>query len=147
MFSQNIIHCLSANHFPFSSLPYPAMKEIVEYVGSGSPDHPETYGDSLLVMAKMFPSSSTLVEKWFEVRFLHTRSIATLRYRLAYAIPYSPSLQLQNVLIKIRLCRFCNASFRKEHGLTAHCLDKHPAEWIAIGKSLTHNRMPRPLHL
>ena len=68
MFSQKIIHCVPANHFPFSSLPYPAMKEIVEFVGGGFPDHPETYGDSLLVMVKMFPSSKDLVEKWVEVR-------------------------------------------------------------------------------
>ena len=145
MFSQKI--CVPANHFPFSSLPLLPMSEIVEFVGGGFPDNPETYGASLLVMVKMFPSSKDLVEKWFAVRFLHTRSITFLRYRLAYAIPYSPSLRLQNVLIKIRLCRFCDASFRKDYGLITHCEESHPGEWIAIGKSLTHNRMPRPLLL
>ena len=151
MLSQKI--CVTANHFPFASLPLLPMGQIVELVGGGfpdTPDNPETYGASLEALVEVFPSSEDLielVEKWFALRYLHCRSITSLRYRLSWAIPYSPSLQLQNVLIKIRLCRFCDASFRKEYGLTTHCLDNHPAEWIAIGKSLTHNRMPRPLHL
>ena len=145
--------CVPANHFPFASLPLLPMSQIVELVGGGFPDtpnNPETYGASLEALVEVFPRSADLielVEKWFALRYLNCRSITSLRYRLSLVLTYRPSLQQQNVLIKLRLCRFCDARFRKEFGLTTHCLDIHPAEWIAIGKSLTHNRMPLPLHL
>ena len=146
------------SHFPFLSLPLLPMSHIVELVGGGfpiDPNDPYTFGVSLEMLVVVFPHSVVLVElveKWFALRFLTCRTLTTLRYRLFKSleavvadIRYHPSLLQQNVLIKLRVCRFCDRSFRKENGLAAHCEDVHPAEWSAIGKSLQNNRMPPPL--
>ena len=145
MSAQEVSHCLLAVPVPFSSLPLLILEKIVEFVGSGDVDQPETYGDSLLVMAEVFPVCSTLIQRWFEVRYMHTKSIAHLRYRLAVALPFSPSLHLQLELIRTRLCRVCNTGTRKAFRLITHYKDCHPREWISLGQSLDHNRMPRPL--
>ena len=148
MSAQKVSHCLPAVPVPFSSLPLLVLKKIVEFVGSGDVDRPETYGGSLLVMSEVFPVCLHLIQRWFEVRFVHTKSIDRLRYRLAVALPFSPALtpvhhQLQ--LIKTRLCRVCNTGTRGAFWMTEHYKYCHPREWVSLGQSLDHNRMPLPL--
>ena len=116
MSAQEVSHCLFAVPVPFSSLPLLILEKIVKFVGSGDVDQPETYGDSLLEMSEDFPVCLTLIQHWFKMRFMHTRSITTLRYRLAFAIPISPSLHLQLELIRTGLCCVCNTGTCRPSG-------------------------------
>ena len=54
-----------AEPIPFSSLPYLVLEMIVEYMGCGDVDEPETYGDSLLVMTEVMPFFSEMIIRWF----------------------------------------------------------------------------------
>ena len=66
----------AAEPIPFSSLPHLVLEMIVEYVGCGDVDPPETYGDSLLVMTEVMPFCSEMILRWFGARFVHNRSVA-----------------------------------------------------------------------
>ena len=116
---------------------------IVEFVGCGDVDRPETYGDSLLVMTEVMPVCTEMILRWFRARFIHTRSIARLRMRMAVTFPFSFVAPAE--LIKTRLCRVCPKGTRGAIGMVSHYIDCHPREWSSLGHSLDHNRMPLPL--
>ena len=116
---------------------------IVEFVGCGDVDRPETYADSLLVMTEVMPVCSQMIRRWFGVRFIHTKSITSLRFRMAVTFPFSFVAPAE--LIKTRLCRVCSKGTRGSVGLVMHYVDCHPREWSSLGHSLDHNWMPLPL--
>ena len=132
-----------AEPIPFSSLPYLVLEMIVEYVGCGDVDEPETYGDSLMVMTEVMPFCTEMILRWFRARFVHTRSVARLRLRLAVTFPFDFNAPAK--LIRTRLCRVCSKRTRGAVGLVMHYVDYHPREWDSLGHSLEHNRMPLPL--
>ena len=132
-----------AEPIPFSSLPHLVLEMIVEYMGCGDVDRPETYADSLLVMTEVMPVCTGMILRWFRARFIHTRSIARLRMRMAVTFPFSFVAPAE--LIKTRLCRVCPKGTCGAIWMVLHYIDCHPREWSSLGQSLDHNRMPLQL--
>ena len=106
-----------AKSIPFSSLPYLVLEMIV-------------------VMTEV-------IIRWFWAHFVHTSSVAMLRWRLAVTFPFDFNAPAE--LIRTRLCRVCTMRTRGSFRLFMHYVDYHPREWSSIGHSLEHNRMPLPL--
>ena len=129
-----------AEPIPFFSLPYPVLEMIIEYMGCGGDDDPETYGNSLLVMSEVMPFCTMMILLWFRSCFVHTRSVARLRMAVTFPFDFNGTAQL----IRTRLCRVCSKRTRGAIGLVMHYIDHHPREWDSLGHSLEHNLMPLP---
>ena len=146
MAAQNIPNGLPADLFPLSSLPFYILRDIVEFVGAGDHvNHPEDYGASLVVMLELFPDCEQVIERWFAVRFVHTRSFSHLKYRLAMVLPFHPILtpvHVQVKLIQTRVCRVCNTALFGAFWVEAHYEVAHPEVWLVFGRTLDHNLMP-----
>ena len=110
----------------FSSLPYLVLELIIEYVGCGGDAEPETYGASLLVMSEVMPVCTEIILRWFRSRFVHMRSVARLRLRMAVTFPFDFNATTQ--LFRTRLCRVCSKRTRGATGLVMHYIDHHPRE-------------------
>ena len=132
-----------AEPIPFASLSFLMHELIIEYVGCGGDDEPETYGASLLVMSEVMPFCTEMILRWFRSRFVTMRSVARLRLRMAVTFPFDFNATTQ--LIRTRLCRVCSKRTRGAIRLVMHYIDHHPREWNSLGHFLEHNRMPLPL--
>ena len=132
--SSNVIKHLLA-------LPEPVHKHILRYIG-GTNEDPETYGNSLVTLAEVFPYFEPLVDRWFAARFITMKTIGQLCVQMC---SYSVYLSFPNAappIIQSRICRGCSHCFHFKFGLEEHMTSFHHAKWENLGHRLDHNWMP-----
>ena len=84
-----------------------------------------------------------LVNRWYDARFVHIRSIAHLCYFMANH--RMPSIRVPNAgsrSIWDPMCPVC--MWQESTGVYAHMIRWHPIKFYYIGSILDQNRMPWP---